>query len=655
MNIIGARNSGGQAAITSPRLRGEVAPSLPPLRGGEVKGGRGRGPLHESEFLERPPHPDSLHSPSKTGVNALMASGERGQKARQLLKLAAIAAILACMVLCGLAFAPPASAQVTAAPAQATVLSPPHGGEVRALVIGIDAYQFVPQLRGAVADARDIESTLRRQGVTDITALYDAAADRATVMRTLSQLVQRSQAGDLVVLSIAGHGVQEPEHVKGSQPDGLDNVFVLAGFNPKTGAGTQQRVIGTEFNHLIKQFESKGTYVLFVADACYGGGLAREIDPRAGEMSYRQAPRYSLTVDDLKPISTTSDAFLSDIDFQRTAFLAAVDRKTKAPEVRIPGVPGFRGALSYAVARAFEGAADENRDGQVSQTELFTYVRQVAYQLSDQRQQVVTAGPNVRELGSDVVFERTRGVVLLDAVQPAETRPQTQASQTARPTAPPTERPPAVATQLGIVRIAVLGNQRDLLANLEGREARFEVVGTKDNPDIIWDPASLDVLAGADVVARGIERSDLASVIDRVAAVNGFKRLAAKGPQAVRLLPDDKVHRRDARIDVQVSGVAQRALLMFNIAGDGTVQALYPYGSDKRILDTPDYKFSVRVGEPFGADQVVAISSAQRLSELEEALKKMSQLRTAVEVFKLVERYAPPDSRIGATGIYTAP
>jgi len=553
----------------------------------------------------------------------------------------------------------------THAPAQAAMLRPPQGGEVRALVMGIDAYQFVPPLRGAVADARDIESTLRSQGVRDITALYDAAADRATVMRTLGQLVQRSQSGDLVVLSIAGHGVQEPEHIKGSQPDGFDNVFVLAGFNPKTGAGTQQRIIGTEFNHVIKQFEAKGTRVLFVADACYGGGLAREIDPRAGEMSYRQAPRYSLTIDNLQPISTASDAFLSDIDFERTAFLAAVDRNTKAPEVRIPGVPGFRGALSYAVARAFEGAADENRDGQVSQSELFTYVRQVAYQLSDQRQQVVTAGPIARADGSDVVFERTRGVVLLDAVQPAETRPQTPPPQppataalpntpTPRPPAPP-PGPPAGATPLGTVRIAVLGNQRDLLANLEAREARFEIVGTKDNPDVIWDPASLDVLAGADVVAHGIERADLASVIDRVAAVNGFKRLATKGPQAVRILPDDKVHRRDARIDVQVSGMAQRSLLMFNIAGDGTVQALYPIGSDARVIASPDYKFQVRVGEPFGADQVVAVSSAQRLGDLEEALRKMSQRRTAVEVLKLVERYAPPDARIGAASLYTAP
>jgi hypothetical protein len=569
-----------------------------------------------------------------------------------------------------LTFAAGASAQVA--------LRSPQGGEIRALVIGIDAYQYVPQLRGAVADARDLEGALRQSGVKDLTALIDAAADRESVMRTLDGLVARSRPGDLVVLTIAGHGVQEPEHVKGSQPDGMDDVFVLAGFNPSTAAGMRQRIIGTEFNHVIKQFEARGARVMFVADACHGGGLAREIDPRAAEMSYRQAPRYSLAADDLKPISTASDAFLTDVDFRQTEFLAAVDRKTKAPEVRIPGVPGFRGALSYAVARAFEGAADQNQNGQVTQDELFGYVRQVAYQLSDQRQNVVTTGPAARDSGASVAY-RTRAVVLLDAVEKPEARPQTASppattslpppqppvttslppptlAQPVKPPAGPAPTPVPVATNsLGPVRIAVLGNQRDLLANIEAREARYEVVRTSDNPDLVWDPASLDVLAGADVVAHGVDRSDLPNVIDRVAAVNGFKRLAAKAAQSVRLLPDDKVHRRDERLEVQVSGVAQRSLVLFNIAGDGTVQALYPIGSDPTVINTPEYKFPVRVGEPYGADQVVAITSAQRLGDLEQALKKMTQRRTAVEVYKLVERYAPPDARVGATSLYTAP
>jgi caspase domain-containing protein len=547
--------------------------------------------------------------------------------------------------------------------AQVSQLRSPAGGDVRALVIGIDAYRFEPLLKGAVADALDIESALRRSGVADVTALLNAAADRATVMHSLDGLLARSRPGDLVILSIAGHGVQEPEHFKGSQPDGMDDVFILAGFSPTTAAGAEQRILGSEFNHLIRQFELKGAHVLFIADACHGGGLTREIDPRAAEMSYRQAPRYTLAEDTLEPISTANDAFQGESEFERTAVLAAVDRMEKAPEIHIPGQPGLRGALSYAVARALEGAADENQDGRVTRDELFRYVQQVTYQLSDQRQHIVAAGPPAQGAGSEVLYGRTRGVVLLDPTEKSEPRPPSPSSQPAAaapialPSKPTVSVPPrpAVTTPLDSVRVAVLGNQRDLLKDLDSREARFEAVATTDNPDLVWDPISLDVLAGADVIAHQISRSDLPSVIDRLAAVNGFKRLAAKAPQTVRVLPDDKIHQRDSHIEVQVSGVAQRSLLLFNITGDGTVQALYPIGSDSPIVATTDYKFPVVVGEPFGADQVVAITSSQRLGDLEQALKKMNQRRTAMEVYKLVERYAPPDARIGATSLYTAP
>jgi len=105
----------------------------------------------------------------------------------------------------------------------------------------------------------------------------------------------------------------------------------------------------------------------------------------------------------------------------------------------------------------------------------------------------------------------------------------------------------------------VLQNQRELLKDLEPRESRFEVVAPNDNPDLVWDPITLDVLAGADVIAHQIKLSDLPGAIDRLAAVNGFKRLAAKAPQTLRVLPDDKVHPRDSRIEVQISGVAQRS------------------------------------------------------------------------------------------------
>jgi hypothetical protein len=565
------------------------------------------------------------------------------------LRITAISITLAAVLL---------STWAAGAEAQDSKLRPP-AGEARALVIGIDAYQFEPPLKGAVADARDIESALRRSGVVDVSALFDAAADRASVIRSFNALLSRSQAGDLVIISIAGQGAQEPERFKGSQPDGKEDVFILGGFNPNTAAGSQQRILRSEFNHLIKQIALKGAQVLFIADAAYGGSLARNVDPRAAEMSYRQVASYAIARDTLEPISTADDASPGGNELARATVLAAGERTATAPEVRIPGEVGLRGALSYAVARALEGAADENHDGHVTRDELFRYVSQVTYQLSDQRQHVPVQ-PATPNSGSEVLYGRTRGVVLLDPQPRPETRPPplspstttTPALAPSKPAAVPQERP---SPALDSVRLAVLGNQLELLKTLQPKEANFQPVAVSDNPDLIWDPITLDVLANGDVVAHQINRQDLPGVIDRVAAVNGFKRLAAKAPQTVRVLPGDKVFSRDSRIDIQVSGVAQRSLLLFNIAGDGTVQALYPIGSDPPILASPDFKFSVVVREPFGADQVVAITSAQRLSDLEQVLKIWNQQKTAVEVYRLVERYAPPDARIGATSLYTSP
>lgn len=513
-----------------------------------------------------------------------------------------------------------------------------NGGEVRALVIGIDAYRHVRPLKGAAADARDIGGALRKMGVKDSTLLVDAEVDRASVMREMERLIARTRSGDLVILSIAGHGTQEPEKVKGSQPDGMDNVFLLPGFE-LTPAGSQQRVIGREFNTIIKRLEAKGGDVLFVADTCHGGGMAREIDPRADEMSFRQVPRYVLAEDELKPISTPQDAFLTELDFERTAFLAAVDRKTKSPEVRIPGVEGFRGALSYAVARAIEGRADTDGDDQVTLKELFGNVRQVVYQLSDQRQSPVVVTSPGRKIDTEVAF---RSVTLLSEAPDSTPKPKPEPAK------------PANAEPVAAVRIAALRNDRKTLTDVAKLEAPFEVVAPDQEPDLIWDPNTGDAIAGGDVIAYGIQKGELPSVIDRAAAVRGFKRLAAKSPQAVRVAPDDKLHRSESRVEVEITGVSGRALILFNVAGDGTVQTLYPLGADPPLL-AGDHKLRLRVREPFGSDRVVAVTAAARMPDLEQALRQMNQRRTAMQTLKAVERYLPADARVGTVGLFTAP
>jgi uncharacterized caspase-like protein len=535
------------------------------------------------------------------------------------------------------------AATAAASQAQEFQMRGQDGKSVHAIVVGIDAYQKVRPLKGAVADARDIEGALKKMGVTDVTTLIDADADRNSILRAIDDVTTRIKQGDVVVFSLAGHGAQEPEKVKGSQPDGMDDIFLLPGFD-LSPQGSQQRIVGREFNYFIKQFESKGARVIFVADTCHGGGLTREVDPRGGELSYRQVARYVLTVDELKPVGTVADARLTELDFEQTAFLAAVDRQTKAPEIRIPGISGFRGALSYAVARAFEGQADTNNDRNVTLQELFGQVRSVVYQLSDQRQNPVTVASPNRKLDSDIVFTLAPKSVPAAAPVVVSASPSVIIEDAAPAPGP-----------LNVVRLASLDAKSMPLSGLERREVPFEVLNTTDGADIVFDPKSGDVISQGDVIAYGVDKNDLPSVVDRSAAVLGIKGLASKSPQAIKVSPDDKLHRNSSKVVVDILDVAKRALILFNIAGDGTVQLLYPTAKDQPVLNDLNYRLPVVVARPFGADQVVAVTSAQRMVALEQALQQLNQRRSPLQVMRMVERYAPKDARIGTVGLFTAP
>ncbi|MBL8587444.1 MAG: caspase family protein [Methylobacteriaceae bacterium] len=538
-------------------------------------------------------------------------------------------------LLAGLAFG-----ALALAPAQAqdAALTLPDGGAVRALVVGVNAYRTLPQLQGAVADAEDIADTVRRLGAEDVTLLTDAAASRVAVLKAAEALRLRVKKGDLVILSIAGHGSLEPERVKGSEPDGMEAVFLLAGFAPQ-GAATAERILDKEFIHLIRGYEDKGARVLFVADSCSGGGLARSVDGRSGDVVYRAAPTYKLTQDDLKPISTNADALSTELSFKRSLFLAAVDKNAKSPEVRAPGSDVYRGALSYALARAFEGAADADGDSSISVRELFDYVQQVSYQVSDQRQTVVTRSAPLQDAARETVVGISRGVTVLNPKAPppaapaptpppvvtpapptsglatappppsltpapsATPAPQPKPTVAAVPPPPPLVNPPTSIPAPPIaagpvptprpgpnIKVAALDGQSKRFDGLTPIDSAFDVVAPNQQPDLVWDPATKEAIAAGDVIARDVDRADLPAIVDRMAAVRGVKQMATQAPLPVRLGPDSKVHRRGARIQLSIEDVSGRAFYLFNIAGDGTVQLLYPQNNDPAIYQKPIFR-----------------------------------------------------------------
>ena len=312
----------------------------------------------------------------------------------------------------------PATGHRAGALAVFALLAAPAQAENRALVIGVDDYAHVPKLRGAVADALDVAQALRARGVTDARVLIDAQARRDRVLEAFEQLLGRVQPGDTVFIAIAGNGAREPERFKGSQPDGMDAVLLLQPFDPRDPTLASEKILDAEFNHYIRKIEAAGGRAVLVADTCSGGEVVRTVDPRANDIVYRFV-QYTPLGDKLASVADRDDAFASRANFARSFVLAAVDKQSRVPELDIPGV-GARGALSYAFARAIEGAADNKGDGRLAMSAIFQYVRQVAHELSDQRQQVVELSAR-DEPASELVVTRGIAARTSGASEPAPT------------------------------------------------------------------------------------------------------------------------------------------------------------------------------------------------------------------------------------------
>jgi DNA-binding MurR/RpiR family transcriptional regulator len=536
-----------------------------------------------------------------------------------------------------------------------------EGRLAHALAIGIDDYAALPKLRGAVADAADIAQTARALGAEDVVLLTDAQADRVSILRAAEAMRARTKKGELVLLSIAGHGALEPERTRGSSPDGLSAAFLLGGFAP-SGPATTQRILDAEFMRLIRDFEDKGARVLFVADSCSGGGLARGVDARGGELVYRAAPRYRISADELKPISTDRDAAATELSFKRSLFLAAVERDQKSPEVRAPGGDAWRGALSYALARGIEGAADADLDGRVSVKELFDYVRHVSYQITDQRQEVVTRAAPIGDPARETVVSLSRGVSILNPKAPtgeaASALPPDALPPSAGPPAPASPAPTASAGDLSHgprIRLASLDGRSQRLAALTPMEEGFDVVAPNQQPDLVWDPVTRDAIAAGDVIARNLDVSALPAVVDRIAAARGIKTLMTRSPLPMRLAPDSRLHKRGEKVKISVDEVGGKAFYVFNMAGDGTVQLLYPVGSDPQIFGQPNFQMEFAVREPFGADQVIAVAAPQRLGDLDQALKRLNGRRSSALALKALVQALQPGARVGSVTLVTEP
>jgi Caspase domain len=572
----------------------------------------------------------------------------------------AIVGKLARFMIAGAAMAIAAIAQVGATSADS--LQAPGGGTIRALVIGVDAYPNLAasaQLHGAQADAEDIAGALRRGGVAPMVIL-NADVTRAKIVAQMDSLVAESKPGDFVLFAYAGHGMQVPEYPRwqGIDRDGVNEQIALSGFS-FSGAGAGEIIVNLEMRAWLSRLDAKQVDTLVVMDSCFGGGM-REVDPRTGEMRTRvlhgNAEQIKAGESDRRQFvgipMTAKEARANVSLMSHVTFLAGATSKSVVPETGGLEPKGPRGALSYYLARALgEGLA---KDRVITREALYDYLKPNVRHATQDRQliQVEPQSPDPSVYGKPVMT--LAGAASSTVASVAGPPPP------APPPFPPVNPPSTPAdVRTDAVRVATIDGQDKAWETIEKGNTPFIKSPSVDGADLVWDIGKSEALSRGDLVMQSVDGSLMGGVIDRTWAIERLREIAERQNLPTQLSSQGRLLTAGDEAQVEIEDIAEARLVVFNIGADATVQMLYPSAPGEAPhcpdAESGNWRCSLVVTPPFGADTIVALASSGISSQLLAWLRAHHGRRDAALIPELLRSAIEADStiRIGFAGVFT--
>ncbi|MGI9382271.1 MAG: caspase family protein [Methyloligellaceae bacterium] len=499
-----------------------------------------------------------------------------------------------------------------------------EAAEIYGLVVGINDYVGKQNdLDGAVNDAQDIASALDKAGAKTVIRLFDKDANKKNIEDAWNKLVDTAKEGDTIVFTYAGHGSQEPEPAgRNDEVDGKNENFLLAGYQPK-GEGTKERIVDDEISQWLKQADDRNIRVVFVADSCHSGSMHRSA--RAETVKFRNGEFGAITDDQLN-FPPPEVAKLKEKDFKSVTFVGATSEDKLTPEVEIDGKQ--RGALSWAFARALEGKADKDGDGEVTQLELLGFVVPAVHAQVESQQTPQVAPLRARSVSLFAV----RSITVPEEEE--KKKPETDASDT--------------------LRVAIDG---DATAKAQ---PSVEFVSDKSRADLIWyvDTGKVEHKIGG-VVAENVGADEIGPVLTKWATLKWLKQRAASDPVTVSLPKGNQRYAKGSIVQIEASGARYAHMTVFNLPPDGRVEFFIPDprkpGEDAKDWRGAAWRESFRVQDPpYGAEHVVAIFSEEILSDLHAALAAMNSAAKAGALRTVLEQVLKSQKfQVGVLDVYT--
>ena len=218
-----------------------------------------------------------------------------------------------------------------------------------ALLVGINKYQHMRNLKGAVNDVINMKRLLiERFGFIDdnehICVLTDENATRNAIIKGIEDhLIPKAKSDSIVVFHYSGHG-SKVKDMEGDETDKWDEAIVPhdSGHNDPH---PNRDIIDDEINLLLGKLTDKTPYVTFIFDSCHSGtairaaGLARTVEP-----DYRERP-------ELKFMKTKGARAINegkcDFRFEGSQFALISGSKAEESSYELNRFGKWHGALTW--------------------------------------------------------------------------------------------------------------------------------------------------------------------------------------------------------------------------------------------------------------------------------------------------------------------
>ena len=250
----------------------------------------------------------------------------------------------------------------------------------KALLVGINDYQGISDLRGCINDVtnmRDILKTYLRFTNRDIRVLVDKRATKANIISRLEYMVSKAKSGDFLVFHFSGHGSQIRDRDGDELKDHMDELICPYDMN-WDGTFITDDTLNSIFTKL-----PKGVLLEVFLDSCHSGtglrdvGLGRppELGPEHPTLSRYLPPPVDIECrlegdeDDLKAERSFSGAGRSTV--HHILWSGCKANQTSA-DAYINN--SYNGAFSYYFCKHMRTSG-----GGISRKELLRRVRQALY------------------------------------------------------------------------------------------------------------------------------------------------------------------------------------------------------------------------------------------------------------------------------------